>query len=568
MNTDPPQKRQRTAPRNYLAEQLAVATTTFKQRHGSTDLGRKVLAVGGRPGVRKYLKLARITGRAATGVTLDDQRQQLYDAGVFDDETAHLHQFKLAQEASAAAAAAAAAEAPLQYAEVAAKIYLPSLLESGEPLHEKITRYWHACYCYGELARTIAPAAFELFCSEHAEVLKLMGMRLTMLPIVSSVVEHMQYETIDRQQAAEYIDNDQYISYAKKITEMAKEHRGISSDGRAAPRRAHGARRDAAPRRRIKCLVIAPFKYRGKQIAGALIDASTAAMGTAMGNSTHIEMMTERLSSDFGVEVPSSSCFNLGVKSPVWKHLRQSDLRFEDFACTEGTHAEVMVASCFQGEALIGGSHGYMMRREDGTARFFITEQANLITANNDRFSAAQLSGAEGWEHLFEHITALEGGLMSQNKPRLASIVADCAQNATHIYALLRLINEERDDRGLPQMQLPRAPERHAVLSQVDQSTDGGHLPSRFQRCYDMFQKLLSAGAFTVSSTFRSDSLSNFWHNAGESSWNICALILHANEGLLRKHANRSCRAAAASACEPPQEETVHQAPQPYLHRR
>ena len=56
-----------------------------------------------------------------------------------------VHVYCTSLESPAAfAASRAAAEAPLQYAEVAAKIYLPSLLESGEPLHEKITRYLHA----------------------------------------------------------------------------------------------------------------------------------------------------------------------------------------------------------------------------------------------------------------------------------------------------------------------------------------------------------------------------------------------------------------------------------------
>ena len=484
--------------------------TTFKERYGKTELGLKILAHKGDAGRKELRKLATAAG-IGYQCTDDTLRQRLYDAGVHDDETAKLHVAKTA--ADAAKAAAAAFIPAVDFDELAEKIALPSLLKRGEPVPELIKKYWHACYCYGELLRTLAPAAFATFCDEHAEVVKLLGMRLTMLPIMRPLLESLCYKILSREEVLQHIDVLGYTSHSQKLTNMAAKARGD-----ALPNRPGEAREISVPLSR-RVIVLRPFDWRDKHISGALIMAGE---GDVDGDSNceYIAMMRDQLEHVFSTPVPKDSCYNLGILSPVWEQLRRSGLTFVDFAYTDAPHAEVRVSSCFQGDYLIGGSHGYVYRLSNGHALFFITEVSGLITDNLDRLTEDQLGGAAGWEGLHTYLTSVEGGLMSQNKPRTDSIVTDCSGNAYKIYAVTRCLDELRERRDMDQMPKPPAPEKHPILKLVEQNNSQfTSFLDNFQREYDRLRDYDHRGVCTVGSMFREDSLQNFWCDPNLWRW-------------------------------------------------
>jgi len=243
-----------------------------------------------------------------------------------------------------------------------------------EKVTPKMQEYWHACYCWGQLAATIAPKSFGMLCDVHSDVLPLLGNEVTINSAISAMLSAVRFVEMEDCPPCpqELYKTDKfktmvpgpYESYIHATASLSK---------------------------RTTLMVLLPVPGLFDKMGVSLYIEKSA-------NAHSNENVCDRFRCEaemLGMRPPKHVVRMTGV-SWFWRHLRKC-CGVDRFFAFEGPCAKAIVAYQQQGVKLIGGQFGYILQSVTDTKSSIcvVTNERWIIEYNLDRFSADVLSAGE-----------------------------------------------------------------------------------------------------------------------------------------------------------------------------
>jgi hypothetical protein len=361
------------------------------------DMSACVLLKSDKASVRVLRRAAGLTPIRSEG-QLDRDRLGLYETGIefmgkLEVDTAAATSWektmRTAAEAEASMELAALRSAHPTYDELIETLNLFKLyrdaVQLNLPMPEICKRWWKACYCYGELARTLSPRSYVDFCEQHFDILKPLGARCQFLGLLGQVVNNL---TREKKPA-----NEPATSWVARLNEDAARTGMLN--------KLPGSIADSED-----AIIVQPFQIGGFSFPGLVCKSN---------RDENIGKLVDTLAdSDFKLAINPDECYMVDIKGPIltgvieWiASLVASGVNALD-VMTAGELCDAMVCWNLQGHILVAGTMGIAFKPPPGApVKIIITSQFSFMEKNSDRFTTEELST----EPLLSYIHTLESNM-------------------------------------------------------------------------------------------------------------------------------------------------------------